>query len=204
MELKDFFVGLVVVVAIATIARAGYVSDCAKQCPYGHVQDSTRCQCVVRCPLLKCVTGPFPCKEYQRDANGCPTCKCLDRCFRSRCPRICRAGTETYIDEKGCTACRCKPQPTVCNHHVRCSQHCPQGYAKDANNCDTCQCQTSSSPCGWHSCGLTCQYGRVRDHNGCELCRCNPKPLCGQVCPGTCHRGRVLDAHGCPTCQCLG
>lgn len=153
---------------------SGDVRGCTRTCPQGQVLSASKCECVkvsvnpsYGCPQVRCVAGPFPCKEYRKDSRGCNTCECGRRCFRSRCPRTCRGGTESYVDNHGCTACRCKQQP-VCGN-VRCALHCSSGYVKDTHGCDTCQCK---QPLCDSPCKLYCPHGREVGINGCQLCKC--------------------------------
>jgi len=57
--------------------------------------------------------------------------------------------------------CACEP--------VVCELACVNGYAKDADGCEICEC----NPCEPVACDLYCKYGFAKGDDGCEVCECN-------------------------------
>jgi len=53
-----------------------------------------------------------------------------------------------------------------------CDIYCPNGYVKDANGCNTCDCNTKRV-CPEHKCTKLCSNGNVLKNN-CPTCECNP------------------------------
>ncbi len=61
--------------------------------------------------------------------------------------------------------------------HICCFFFLIQGYVKDADGCETCQCKLRGSvPCRSFSLECQCDYGSYLDSDGCETCSCLPDP----------------------------
>jgi hypothetical protein len=99
-------------------------------------------------------------------------------------------------------SCPTKCQPIVCN------LACPNGYAKDANGCDTCACAGG----GTGSCSADADCEAIQQWCGCQCMAWNKnvpppplgcaQPLCGAINPCA---GKTaycaLDPTGSGTCQ---
>jgi len=88
-----------------------------------------------------------------------------------------------------------------------CRIYCEDGYVKDENGCDTCECiPPSPEPpiCPEVMCLMHCELGYVVDENGCDTCECIPEPpICPEImCRMYCEDGYVTDDNGCMTCEC--
>lgn len=68
-----------------------------------------------------------------------------------------------------------------------------QGFEKDDNGCDTCQCKGEleavpppppAKQCSSESCSIRCSYGKAKDEYGCPKCECLREPqktLCDPI-----------------------
>ncbi|XP_076467186.1 kielin/chordin-like protein [Babylonia areolata] len=259
--------------------------QCRMFCPHGFARDANNCEICTcnthtNCSQLNCVQG----KECQVVNN---TAICVDKpktpCARAQCRMFCPHGFAR--DANNCETCTCNTPPdcsqmecserkeckvinneavcvdkadSPCARISQCRMFCPHGFARDANSCETCTCNTPpdcsqmvcgegrecqmnngnavcvdkpETPCARAQCRMFCPHGFARDANNCETCTCNTPPDCSQMdcgagrecriineeplcvenrkslcarlqCRMFCPHGFARDANNCETCTC--
>lgn len=85
----------------------------------------------------------------------------------------------------------------------KCTQNCAT-YMKDADGCNTCDCETTGTGCEEPICtAVVCEYGNVYDANNCKTCECKPAPT-GVQCGNTqCTSNQVCQERDPPVMQCF-
>ncbi|XP_071961378.1 uncharacterized protein [Antedon mediterranea] len=100
--------------------------------------------------------------------------------------------------------------------------YCSQGYVKDENGCDTCECyqpdshSTTLTKCQPFNCSLECNFGYVTDNCGCSVCECNDSDYSSSIfetsagddcppfiCNKFCFFGFERGDDYCRLCSCL-
>ena len=184
---------------------AGLVND-VNGCP--------QCQCETSsqnnhlCTISNC---DMPCayveNGLQKDQNNCDICVCAD----SQCPSLpvvctwinCPQGLD-LLPGNNCPTCACSQRPGQTCVPSQCSLSCPDGFRKDSNNCDLCQCKNPQ--CAPLDCFYAnCPSGLLQDSRGCDTCSCrdSQNQICPPVrCPTSCSFGYARDINQCETCVC--
>lgn len=159
------------------------------------------CERKVKCPDCSNV----PCKYgHKLDSNGCNTKDCL--CYNP-CEGKCDKNEYCVMSADDCTNetdCRDAPMPICkeCPSSSDCkltSSQCSNGFAKDSNGCNLCQCLCPNA-----SCPLYCTYGNVIDSvTGCELCTCKTSPCVDFTCKSNEVCKAVMNANGTHEPHCV-
>jgi hypothetical protein len=133
-----------------------------------------------------------------RVASPCMTVRCSAGYHCEVVPNQCVRAPCT-----GSTA-QCVPdqKQTVCPMY-KCTQNCAT-YMKDADGCNTCDCETTGTGCEEPICtAVVCEYGNVYDANNCKTCECKPAPT-GVQCGNTqCTSNQVCQERDPPVMQCF-
>jgi len=185
---------------------------CTRYCPNGYARDANGCQvCECYCPEPLCGSS---CDLYRVDEYGCKKCDCAtNTCPAVTCDLRCEYG---YVIDPvtNCKRCACNEKP-LCDQRP-CTTACGYGRLRDANGCESCDC----NPCPQVLCFRYCENGYQTDPNtGCQTCLCNEKPNCviavdanrtnvagvsfADVCKLLCTNGFERDPiTGCERCVC--
>ena len=59
--------------------------------------------------------------------------------------------------------------PSASCQPVTCEIACSDGFKKDANGCEICECAAACEPV---TCELYCENGYTTNADGCEICSC--------------------------------
>ncbi|XP_038046743.1 multiple epidermal growth factor-like domains protein 6 [Patiria miniata] len=215
------------------------VEDCTgdNECQEGHKCCSDGCghSCTLAVTPEPVSCLPLRCNRYcrfgfQKDANDCPICECRDkREIANVCPVI--EGQVGGICSEECGEQNpCASGQICCSNGcghscvegcppVMCRMRCPNGWARNEEGCEICQCQGGlgggipnvcpviegqvggicSEECGEQN---PCASGQICCSNGCghscvEGC---PPVMCRMRCPN----GWARNEEGCEICQCQG
>ena len=161
--------------------------------------------CVPTNCVLPCAFLP---NGLQKDQNNCDICVCADSqcaplppgCTWINCPQ----GLD-LIPGTICPSCACtQPAGQTCVPS-QCPFACPEGYRRDTNNCEVCQCQNSQCTALTDCFYANCPSGLVVDSQRCEICQCqdSQNQRCPPIrCPTSCLFGYTRDINQCETCLC--
>ena len=105
------------------------------------------------CPKVK-----YQPPEYCQTVRVASNCTTDADCSPNKC---CRQECGNYL----CSKPACAP--------VLCDMYCVNGFARNENNCEICDC---NSACPAVMCAENCVTGFAKDSNNCQTCQCNPAP----------------------------
>ena len=161
---------------------------------------------------------------FKKDANGCNICECIEEPVEctvdADCDENyhCELPDSCYLDENGELNCPnsggvCVKDIVVCPE-IGCELYCENGFKKDSNGCDICECIETPTECtensdcdeNYHcelplSCYLD-ESGELNCPDGGGICVKND--ICPEIgCELQCDNGFKQDANGCDICECI-
>ncbi|XP_025099691.1 zonadhesin-like [Pomacea canaliculata] len=138
--------------------------------------------------------SPITCRKHcpygaKTDERGCEMCQCNDEpvniCSTMVCPdnQKCQMVTDSTCTTGFCPRCVAQSiNPLALCARVLCRLFCPEGFEKDEQGCDTCQCKKKTTP------AQTCTEVRCSAGQICALVEdcptCGLRPVCFDL-PGT-------------------
>ncbi|KNC80139.1 hypothetical protein SARC_07491 [Sphaeroforma arctica JP610] len=143
---------------------------------------------------------PEDCKTF---FDGCNQCMCLENGDMACTKMVCseeEMEDAMCIDDLELYPVPAESETFECSG-IMCMMYCKEGFKKDENGCDLCECAEPVEPVDVCAemplCMKYCENGNVVDENGCDTCECKEAP---QFCAEGCE----FYFDGCNTCTCGG